>query len=213
MKPDREIYELVNNRFCKLDGQSGTDLKMRMAEYAHVGDSEIRDYWGSLRAGCGRSFLLKPCIKCKDRSLEECKDAFYTPCCSDSFTSWVYSHSNASRSLGKIPSRHIVNSLTELASLVTFQNNSRPHDDTKQWITIIRFCILIFPLKVQCNPTHTERKWISVCYIFQRAPFDIAFYSAREPCSIRSVSVCCITTAPSDRPSITNYLLPKMLCL
>ncbi len=122
MKPDREIFELVSNRFFELEGCPDTPVDTRLVQYAHVGDSESRDYWGALKAGCGASFLLKPCIECEDKSLQECKDPEYTPCCSDSFTSWAYSDSHPSHPFGKVPSRHIVTSLSELAERLKLQN-------------------------------------------------------------------------------------------
>ena len=60
MKPQPEIFELVFNKFVGIQNDHKAALNARMIQYCHVGDSESRDYWGALRAGCGRAFLLKP---------------------------------------------------------------------------------------------------------------------------------------------------------
>ena len=57
MKPDAGIFKLVCERFgCYFD--DGLTLTDRMLQYGHVGDSEAKDYWGAINAGCGYAFVL-----------------------------------------------------------------------------------------------------------------------------------------------------------
>ncbi|KAL5104643.1 hypothetical protein TcWFU_003099 [Taenia crassiceps] len=59
MKPEAGIFKLVCSRFLGSKVHPESVLQSQMAQYGHVGDSETRDYWGALHAGCGRAFLLQ----------------------------------------------------------------------------------------------------------------------------------------------------------
>ncbi|VDD74098.1 unnamed protein product [Mesocestoides corti] len=124
MKPDRRIFELVCSRFFDFVGDHKTPVRDRMLQYAHVGDSEHRDYWGARKAGCGLAFLLKPSEGCKKSSLD--KDTFPTNASLhfNSFTSWVNSDSRLPFSDGLVPAEHIICSLTDLVERLNLQKGN-----------------------------------------------------------------------------------------
>lgn len=118
MKPDAGIFHCVADTFREVCKDCPPDFNERMNQYAHVGDSVSRDYLGAINAGCGGAYLLKPSIDLsRDDTIDE-EHKICKPLKSDSFTTWGWSESSDSR----VPSRHIVRSLAELANRLQLYN-------------------------------------------------------------------------------------------
>lgn len=94
MKPEAGIFELAYRRFLGSGVANEVALRSQMTQYGHVGDSESRDYWGALRAGCGRAFLL---------TTENSKSCF-----------WAYQDNTSGRFQELVPARDRISSLDQI---------------------------------------------------------------------------------------------------
>eukprot|EP00108_Taenia_solium_P004860 TsM_001025600 transcript=TsM_001025600 gene=TsM_001025600 len=94
MKPEPGIFKLVCSRFFGSEVYAETIMQSQMAQYSHVGDSETRDYWGALHAGCGRAFLLQP---------ENAKTCF-----------WAYQDDTSGQFQNLIPTRDRISCLAQI---------------------------------------------------------------------------------------------------
>lgn len=95
MKPEAGIFKLVCSRFFGSEVYAETVLQSQMAQYGHVGDSETRDYWGALHAGCGRAFLLRS---------ETSKSCF-----------WAYKDNTSGPLHNRVPARDRISCLAQIS--------------------------------------------------------------------------------------------------